>query len=159
MLPIEPALVDEVWRDISRYPPERVQAEAQAFLQQQPHVAAFTTVLMNEFEAAVQQAGFGLCFLLFKVLERSLGRPFPLLGEARIQQAYEANVGWLAETEAGAESLLDTLEQGAHPSLIVYILSVFYGGDGGAYDTQVKANLFLLLKTLTEALDIGAVDA
>jgi hypothetical protein len=158
MRPIGPALVDEVWRDVSRYPPERVQAEARVFLERQPHVAAFATVLMKQFEQPVQQAAFGLCFLLFKVLERSLGRPFPLLAEERIQQAYEANVGWLTETEAGAESLLDTLPGGAHPSLIAYVMSVFYGGDGG-YDTQVKANLYLLLKTLTEALDIGAGDA
>ncbi|OLC16193.1 MAG: hypothetical protein AUH29_05645 [Candidatus Rokubacteria bacterium 13_1_40CM_69_27] len=157
MRPIGPALVDEVWRDISRYPPERVQAEARGFLEQQPHVATFAAVLMKQFEEPVQQAAFGLCFLLFKVLEQSLGRPFPLLAEERIQQAYEANVGWLSGTEAGAESLLDTLPAGAHASLLSYIMSVFYGGDGG-HDTQVKTNLFLLLKTLTEALDIGAVD-
>jgi hypothetical protein len=157
MRPIEPALVDEVWREIIRYPPPQVQAEAQAFLVQQPHVAPFAAVIAKAFDEPVQRAAFGLAFLLFKVLERSLGRPFPPLAEARIQEAYEANVQWLAETEIGASSLLDTLQAGEHPSLIAYILSVFYG-EGGTYDTDVRANLFLLLKTLTEALDIGAVE-
>jgi hypothetical protein len=159
MRPIEPALVDTVWQEITHYPPERIQAEAHAFLTQQPHVAAFAGVLAKPFDEAVQRAAFGLAFLLFKILESSLGRPFPPLAEDRIQQAYEANVQWLAETEAGAASLLDTLQAGEHPSLIAYILSVFYGGEATAYDTDVRANLFLLLKTLTEALDIGAVES
>jgi hypothetical protein len=158
MRPIEPALVDEVWREITEYPPERVRAEAQAFLTGQPAVAPFATVIAGPFDEPVQRAAFGLAFLLFKVLERSLGRPFPPLTEARLQEAYEANVQWLAETEVGAASLLDTLAAGEHPSLTSYILSVFYGGDGGAYDRDVRANLFLLLKTLTEALDIGTVE-
>jgi hypothetical protein len=158
MRPIEPALVDEVWRDIIQYPPERIQGEAQEFLAQQPHAAAFAAVLTKEFDEPVQRAAFGLAFLLFKILERSLGRPFPPLAEGRIQQAYEANVQWLAETEAGAESLLDTLQAGEHRSLVAHILAVFYGGDAGGYDTDTRANLFLLLKTLTEALDIGAVE-
>ena len=121
---------------------------------------AFAGVLTRELDAVVQQAALGLCFLLFKVLERSLGQPFPVLAEERIQAAYAANVDWLADTEAGARSLLDTLEAGAHPSLVAYVLSVFYGveGEGSQYDPGVKANLFLLLKTLTEALDIGAIE-
>jgi hypothetical protein len=158
MRAIEPALVDEVWREITEYPPERIQAEAQGFLTRQPHVAAFAGVLAQAFDESVQRAAFGLAFLLFKILESSLGRPFPPLAEARIQQAYEANVQWLAETRAGAASLLDTLQAGEHPSLVGHILSVFYGGDARAYDTDTRANLFLLLKTLTEAVDIGTVE-
>lgn len=159
MRPIDPPLVDEVWRDVTRYAPERVEAEAQAFLTQQPHVTAFAGVLTRELDAPVQQAAFGLCFLLFKILERSLGQPFPPLAEARIQHAYEANVTWLAETEAGSQSLLDTLDAGRHPSLVAHIIAVFYGDDAGRCDRDVKANLYLLLKTLTEALDIGAVES
>ncbi|HEY7650116.1 MAG TPA: hypothetical protein VID04_14040 [Methylomirabilota bacterium] len=158
MRPIEPALVDEVWRDIIQYPPEQIQAEAQEFLARQPDAAAFAAVLTREFDEPVQRAAFGLAFLLFKILERSLGRPFPPLAEARIQRAYEANVQWLAATEAGAESLLETLQAGAHQSLVAHILSVFYGGDAASYDNDTHANLFLVLKTLTEALDIGAVE-
>lgn len=160
MRPIDGTLVNEVWGEIIGFPPAQVQAEAQAFLERQPHVAAFTGVLTRELDPPVQQAALGLSFLLFKVLERSLGRPFPLLTEARIQQAYEANVDWLADTQAGAQSLIDTLGAGSHQSLVAYVLSVFYGAerDGAGYDTEVKANLFLLLKTLTEALDVGAVE-
>jgi hypothetical protein len=155
--PIDAGLVDEVWSDITRYPADQVQTEARAFLEQQPHVAAFVNALTRELDETVQQAALGLCFLLFKILARSLGRPFPLVAEERIQTAYAGNVDWLAQTEAGAESVLDTLGAGRHPSLAAHLLSVFYGdADGGAgYDTQVKATLFLLLKTLTEALDIG----
>jgi hypothetical protein len=156
--PITPALVDEVWADITRYAPERVQAEAREFLDRQPHAAAFARHLTGEAEPGVQQAAFGLAFLLFKVLERSLGRPFPRLAEERIAQAWEANLHWLARAEAGAQSLLDTLGAAAHPSLTAYILEVFYGAEAAACDAAVRARLFLLLKTLTEALDIAAVE-
>jgi hypothetical protein len=156
--PITPALVDEVWGDITRYAPERVRSEALAFLDRQPHAAAFARRVTDEAEPAVQQAAFGLTFLLFKILERSLGRPFPPLGEERIARAWEANRQWLARTETGARSLLDTLGAAAHPSLTAYILEVFYGDEAAACDAAVRARLFLLLKTLTEALDIAAVE-
>jgi hypothetical protein len=156
--PITPALVDEVWADITRYGPERVEAEAREFLDRQPHAAAFAQRLTRTAEPAVQQAAFGLAFLLFKVLERSLGRPFPPLAEERIARAWEANAGWLASAGADAERRLDTLGAGAHPSLVAYILDVFYGGRAAACDAAVRVNLFLLLKTLAEALDIAAVE-
>lgn len=153
MEPVTPALVDEVWGDLTRWSPERVQAEAQEFLARQPHVAAFAQELTGTAEPAVQQAAFGLAFLLFKVLERSRGRPLPPLDEERIARAWEAN----RHRAAGAEIRLDPLDA-AHPSLSAYILDVFYAGQAAACDAAVRANLFLLLKTLTEALDIAAVE-
>jgi hypothetical protein len=38
--------------------------------------------------------------------------------------------------------------------------AAFYGGDPESvdYDQEVKASLFLLLKTLSDALDIGEVE-
>ena len=49
---------------------------------------------------------------------------------------------------------------GEHPSLPGYILSVFYEGAAAAadYDDTVRASLFCLLKTLTDALDLAHVE-
>jgi hypothetical protein len=52
--PIDGPLVDEVWAEIIRFPAEQIQGEAQAFLERQPHVAAFTGVLTRELEAPVR---------------------------------------------------------------------------------------------------------
>ena len=157
---IDQALVDEVWREMTAYPPGRIQSEAQAFLGGQPHVAAFTHAVMKPFDPPVQQAALGLCFLLFKILDRSLGQSFPLLSEERIVAAYEATRQWLAESGGEAGAIALSVDQGPHPSLITYILSVLYRGesDPAGYDEQVKASLVLLLTTLTDALDLGAVE-
>jgi len=177
---IDRSLVDLAWRDLCAYPPGRVEAEAEAFLAQQPHVAAFAqSVTMND-DAAVQQAAFGLCFLLFKILERSLGQPFPEVAEGRLQSAYEETRHWLDHGPAAdPASVLDTaradaVRQGTpvaavldraadspHPTLVTYILGAFYGEDAVAadYDEGVRATLFLVLRTLTSALDLGAVEA
>jgi hypothetical protein len=158
--PIEPALVDEVWRETTSYPPGRIDEEARDFLTRQPHVAAFAHAMTREQDAVVQRAALGLCFLLFKVLERSLGRPFPLLAEARLHAAHEAVAQWLAthDPEAG-----DAVDEAAgppgHPTLAAYIVSAFYGGSADTYDERVRAGLLLMLRTLTSALDIDAIDA
>jgi hypothetical protein len=154
---IDQSLVDEVWRDLTSYPPDRVQAEAAAFLEQQPHVAAFARTMTREQDAGVQQAALGLCFLVFKVLDRSLGRPFPPLAEARLADAYASTRHWLDHGEsADAATVLERAEAPAHPTLVTYLLAVFYGdAAGGDYDESVRASLFLLLRTLTEALDVG----
>ena len=157
---IDPELVDEVWREMTRYAPERVAAEAHAFLAQQPHVAAFSHAVTQGNHEAVQRAALGLCFLLFKVLERSLGRPFPELAEARIAGAYSTTRAWLDGQEtADPGAVVRAMDEAAHPSLVTHILATLYGGGAAAdYDDGVRASFALLLGTLTDALDLGAVD-
>ncbi len=157
---IDQALVDEVWRETAAYPPARVEAEAGTFLAQQPHVAAFAQAMTREQDAAVQKAALGLCFLLFKTLERSLGRPFPLLAEARILEAYEATSQWLRRAEAAdPPAVLSAADDPSHRTLVGYILGVFYGGAAAEHDERVRATLFLMLRTLSDALDLGEVEA
>ncbi len=161
MRAIDRALVDDVWRDVTGYAPARVASEAQVFLELQPHAAALSQSVTRGFDPTVQKAALGLGFLLFKVLEASLGRPFPQLAEDRILEAYALTQVWLAEHDGAAPAqLLEALEHGEHPSLPGYILSVFYEGAAAAadYDDTVRASLFCLLKTLTDALDLAHVE-
>jgi hypothetical protein len=159
MRAIDQALVDEVWRETAAYPPGRIEAEAVAFLAQQPHVAAFAQAMTREQDAAVQKAALGLCFLLFKTLERSLGRPFPPLAEARILEAYEATSEWLRSAEAAEPAALSAADDPSHRTLVGYILGIFYGGATAEHDERVRATLFLMLRTLGDALDLGEVEA
>ena len=143
---IDRSLVDEVWRETTAYPPGRVDEEARAFLARQPHVAAFAHSITRGQDPVVQRAALGLCFLLFKIVERSLGRPFPQVAESRIHDAHRAAAEWLAGPAD-------------HPTLPAYIISVFYGEGAEACDEQVRAGLLLMLRTLTDALDVGRVEA
>jgi hypothetical protein len=161
---IDQSLVDEVWREMTAYPPGRAEDEARAFLQRQPHIAAFCQMITEEFDLTVQKAALGLTFLLFKILEASLAAPFPPVAEHRIREAYEATTDWLEQWEgADPRMFLRSVQGGGefpHPNLVQYLLTVFYGGDPESldYDQEVKASLFLLLKTLSDALDIGEVE-
>ena len=157
---IDRALVDEVWRETTSYPPARIDEEARAFLARQPHVAAFAHAVTRAQDPAVQRAALGLCFLLFKILERSLGRPFPPLAESRLRAAQEASSEWLATLEGQpSERVLEAGGAPGHPTLPAYIISAFYGESIETCDAQVRAGLTLMLRTLTDALDLGAVEA
>ena len=161
MRAIDRTLVNEVWSGMTTYAPARIASEVQRFLEGQPHAAAFSRAVAGGVGPAVQKAALGLAFLLFKVLEASLGRPFPLLAEERILAAYAGTQAWLGERGGAAPAaLLEELERGDQSSLPVYILSVFYegGAPAGDYDDTVRASLFCLLKTLTDALDLGRVE-
>jgi len=157
---IDHALVDEVWRETTSYPPGRIDEEARDFLERQPHAAAFAHSVTREQEEPVQRAALGLCFLLFKVLERSLGRPFPRLDEARLRAAHEASTQWVGRLD-GAESarVLEAVGAPGHPTLAAYIVSVFYGDAAASCDERVRAGLALMLRTLTDAVDLGPVEA
>jgi hypothetical protein len=161
MRAIDKALVDEVWRELTAYAPARVASEAQAFLDLQPHAAAFSQSLTRQFDPTVQKAALGLAFLLFKILEASLGRPFPELAEPRLLDAYAGTQAWLRQWEgAPPVEVLQALGQAEHASLAAYIVEVFYAGGAvpGEYDETVRASLYCLLKTLTDALDLGHVE-
>jgi len=147
---------------MTSYPGDRVAAEAAAFLAQQPHVAAFARTMVGEQDPAVQKAAFGLTFLLVKILEKSLGRPFPPVSEARIVAAYEATKTWLDDSaDASPSGVLAASPGPSHPTLVAHILSVFYADDEGSenYDEAIRASLQLLLTTLSGALDLGPVEA
>jgi len=157
---IDRALVDEVWRETTSYPPGRIDEEARAFLARQPHVAAFAHSLTREQDPAVQRAALGLCFLLFKIVERSLGRPFPELAESRLRAAHEAAAEWLQRVGGdSAGPVRAAAGAPGHPTLPAYIIAVFYGDALESCDEQVRTGLVLMLRTLSDALDLGAVEA
>jgi len=157
---IDQALVDEVWRETTSYPPGRIDEEARDFLARQPHVAAFAHAVTREHDPVVQRAALGLCFLLFKVLERSLGRPFPRLTEERIQEAHAVAATWLEGLAAtDPDGVVAAADAPGHPTLVAYVLSVFYGAGADGCDERVRAGLLLMLRTLTDALDVGPVEA
>ncbi len=161
MRAIDKTLVDEVWRELTAYAPARVASEAQGFLELQPHAAAFSQSMTRQFDPVVQKAALGLAFLLFKILEASLGRPFPELAEPRLLEAYAETQAWLSQWEgAPPVEVLEALGQAEHTSLAAYILEIFYAGGAvpGEYDETVRASLYCLLKTLTDALDLGHVE-
>lgn len=154
---IDRALVDEVWRETGAYPPGRIDEEARDFLARQPHVTVFAHTVTREQDASVQRAALGLCFLLFKILERSRGRPFPLLAEARIRAAHRALAEWAEAGDGeGIERLLGTAP--GHPTLAAYIVGIFYGDAAEACDERVRAGLALMLRALTDALDVAPVE-
>jgi len=152
--------VSEVWREITSYPPGRIDEEARDFLARQPEVAAFAHTVTAEQDPVVQRAGLGLCFLLFKILERSLGHPFPRLEESRLRAAHDASTEWLAGLE-GDDSARIVAAAGApgHPTLAAHLVTVFYGEGAEGCDERVRAGFLLMLRTLTDALDLGPVEA
>ncbi len=161
MRAINRALVAEVWQDLTGYGAARTDEEARAFLTRQPFVAGFSHALTQGQDEAVQRAALGLCFLLFKVLEASLGRPFPEVAEARIVAAHAEARAAIAELGAPeADTVLRAMDGGTEPGLVAHILAAFYGGAGAAagYDDGVRANLALLLGTLARALDLGRIE-
>ena len=164
MRAIDQELVDEVWQEMIAYPPERAEDEARGFIQRQPHVAKLCQSATTEFDDHVKKTALGITFLLFKILEASRGAPFPTVTRQRITEAYQATTEWLERSEGVHPRIfLRSVEGGGEfpqPNLIQYLLTVFYGNDGESaeYDEEVKATLFLLLKTVSDALEISPVE-
>jgi len=164
MRAIDQGLVDEVWREMTAFEAERAAAEAKAFLAHQPYVGEICHQLTEEFDPETQKAALGLAFLLFKIVEASVGSTFPTVSRERLIQAYEATTEWLEQWEGSDPRFFIRSVQGGgefpHPNLVQYLLTLFYGGDpeSAEYEDEAKASLFLLLKTLTDALDIGVVE-
>lgn len=158
---IDQVLVHDIWQEMATYSEERAGVEARGFLERQPHVAELCRSATTEFDDRAKKTALGLAFLLFRVVETSLAAPLPTLTRQRLDQAYRVTSEWLEQWEgADPRIFVRSVEVGgafAHPNLIQYLLTAFYGGDGESveYDAEVKATLFLLLTTLADALDTG----
>ena len=165
MLAISQKLVSDVWQEMISYPPERAEAEASRFLERQPHVAELCQKATQELDDPARKAALGLTFLFFKIVEASLGAPVQMVTRQRIVDAYRATTEWLERWEGAHPGIfLRSVEAGEEfpqPNLIQYLLTVFYGGDPESeeYDDEVRATLFLLLKTLSDSVDFGPLEA
>ena len=113
MRAIDQALVDEVWWEVTTYEGERATAEARVFLERQPYVGEICRQLMKEFDPEAQRAAMGLTFLLFKIVETSLGAPFPTISRDRLIQAYEAITEWTTRT-GGSGNRCKTASNASH---------------------------------------------
>ena len=58
------------------------------------------------------------------------------------------------------DAFVDTFATKTRPGDRVWLLEIFYAGGAvpGEYDETVRASLYCLLKTLTDALDLGHVE-
>jgi hypothetical protein len=83
------------------------------------------------------------------------------VAEARIASAYDETRAWLGhDPSAEPARVLERAADPTHPTLVTHLLAVFYGdAEPADYDAGVRASLLLLLRTLTTALDLGAVEA
>ena len=76
-----------------------------------------------------------------------------------VQDAEPESADWLARLEReDPDAVLEAAGATAHPTLAAHIISVFYGDGAEACDGRVRAGLILMLRTLTDALDLGPVD-
>lgn len=143
MRPLDPALVETVWQELSAYPEERSSAEARAFIASQPHLVRLAEALTRGFDREVQKAALGLLFLLLKVIEAHRETPVPAVPAAWVAEVYRQT---LARLEQGKGAAPEPRE----PDLACYLLAAFY--DRGPESPEPEASLFLLLKTAADAL-------
>jgi len=156
---LDEALVLDVWDVLCAWGPERSQAEAQAFIDTQPHLVALAEAVMEEFDTEAQKAAFGLLFLLAKVWEVHRGEALGPVSRERVGQAYEGTLRWMDRGEGADERFLARSGEFPQPHLIPYLITRFYQGAGGNddYEAEIRGNLFLVLKAAADAL--GAVGA
>ena len=155
MRDLDEALVDEVWEGLCAWASERSQGEARAFIDDQPHLVALVEAVMQEFDVEAQKAGFGLLFLLAKVLEAQWEGPIRPLGGETVARAYEATVAWMDRWQDADERFLARSGEFPQPHLIPYLITRFYPGVVGRddYEAEVRGSLFLVLKAAAEALE------
>jgi len=82
------------------------------------------------------------------------------LEESRLRAAHDASTEWLAGLE-GDDSARIVAAAGApgHPTLAAHLVTVFYGEGAEGCDERVRAGFLLMLRTLTDALDLGPIEA
>jgi len=155
MRPLDAALVEEVWLDLLAYEPERSEAEARGFVEQQPHLVALAERLTREFDRETQKTALGLLFLLTKVIEAHREAPVASVSRERLGAAYRASVEWLERWEGADPQVLAQSVELARPQLAPYLVARFYPGgtSPAAYEAEIKASLFLLLQTAVDAYE------
>ena len=163
MEPIPEEIVEKTWQEVAGFSPDRAKKEMMKIGNSQPELLAFITESSREIGQEVRELVIYMFFVVYRMFQAARGKIKKISSE-EIVECYKHNEGLMERFEGTHERFLDRiapLQTSRQPYLVKYVVDALMEEDEGqevlALKDEQKGLLFLLLKTVIDALDHKAI--
>jgi hypothetical protein len=159
MKPISEEIVEKTWQEAAGFSPVRANKEMMEIGNSQPELLAFVIESTEEMDQEAKELGVYMFFVIYRMFQRIQGKIKKISSE-EIIKCHEHNVGLLERLEGAHEKFLDrvgSIQISRQPYVMKYVVEALMEVDeveeAVALTDEQKGVLFLLLKTVIDALD------
>jgi len=160
MEPIPERIVEKTWQEVAGFSPDRAKKEMMKIGNSQPELLAFVMESAKEMSREARELAIYMFLVVYRMFQGSHEK-IKKISSKEIIECYEHNEGLMERLKGAHERFLDriaSVQTSRQPHVVNYVVDALMEGDDESGDAVVlteeqKGFLFLLLKTVIDALD------
>ena len=163
MEPIPERIVEKTWQEVAGFSPDRAKKEMMKIGNSQSELLAFVAESAKEIGQEVRELAIYIFFVVYRMFQESHGKIKKISSEEIIEY-YEHNEDQIKKLEGAHDRFLDriaSVQTSRQPYVVKYVVDALMeedeGGEAVALTDEQKGFLFLLLKTVIDALDQSGI--
>jgi hypothetical protein len=153
-------IVEKTWQEVAGFSPDRAKKEMMKIGNRQPELLAFVTESSKEMGQEVRELAIYMFLVVCRMFQEAQGKINKISYE-EIIECYEHNEGLMERLEGAHDKFIDrvaSVQTSKQPYVVKYVADALIGGDDEGEDAvaltdEQKGFLYLLLKTVIDALD------
>jgi len=160
MDPIPEALMEETWQEVGRFDPVRASKEMMKAGDSQPELLAFMMEFTQDLDLEIQELAIYMFFVVYRVFQKNSGKKIKQIPAEDIIECYEDNENLMQSLEGAHDKFFERIARvqlARQPYVMKYVIDTLIetpeDEDPAALAEDDVGILFLLLKTVVEALD------
>ena len=155
MEPIPEAIVEKTWQEVAGFTPNRAKRELMKISNAQPELLAFVMESSKEMGQEVRELAIYMFVVVYRMFQKGHGKVKKISSE-EIIKCYEHNEGLMERLEGADEKFLDriaSVQTSREPYVVKHLVNALMEEDTLTLTAEQKGFLFLLLKTVIDALN------
>lgn len=159
MKPIPEEIVERTWQEVSGFTPHKANKEMLKIGNAQPELLAFVVESSKEMGREVSELAIYMFVVVYRMFKEAHGKIRKVSSEEFIQ-CYQHNEALMERLDGAHDKFLDRIagvQASGQPHVVKYVADTLMEEDEGEdallLTEEQKGFLFLLLKTVIDALD------
>ncbi len=160
MEPIPNELVEETWQEVALFDPDLAGKEMMKAGNSQPELLTFMVEFTQDLNQEVQELAIYMFFVVYRMFQKSSKKKIKQIPAEDIIECYEDNEDLMQSLEGAHEKFFERIARvqlARQPYVMKYVVDTLIeepeDEDTAALAEDDVGLLFLLLKTVVEALD------
>jgi len=160
MEPIPNELVEETWQEVARFDPDLANKEMMKAGNSQPELLSFMVEFTQDLDQEVKELAIYMFFVVYRMFHKSSKKKIRKIPAEDIIECYEDNEDLMQSLEGAHEKFFERIARvqlARQPYVMKYVVDTLIEApedeDPVALAEDDVGLLFLLLKTVVEALD------
>jgi hypothetical protein len=157
MIPEE--IVEETWKEVGRYSPDKAVMEMIVLRKKQPALLAFIRDFTRDLAGEVKELSLYMFLTIYRMFEKSSDKVIPLISSEKIIKVFESNDKLIQSMDVAHEKFFNRIAQvqfSKQPYILKYIVEALVEEteDEVELSDESVSCLFLLLITVVDLLDM-----